>query len=373
VPTALSVSISHAETADVTVTVVSDSADVTVANGGAVVIPMGAVSAPVTLTGVTANPAVTLTATLGTAMKTATVRVVGATEVPKLVSLTPGTASVLPGGMVTLTATLDLPAPMNTDIALTVMPAMGFATVPPLVTVSANQVSATFNVAADPLAMGMGTVSATLGADVFATNLTVQLVSTGHLVLSEIAVKGAMGASDEFVELYNPTAAPIDISLWKLQYKSAAGAFYSDKVTLPINTVVQPRSYYLVVGAGYAGSVPGDFVITATLAFAGDSGHVRIGYPSISTAKADTNVVDWVGYGPGADTPEGATKAPAVATGNISETIERKALPSSTTMTLAPMGADATKGNGYDSDNSGDDWVKRTTREPQNSTSGTEP
>ena len=144
-------------------------------------------------------------------------------------------------------------------------------------------------------------------------------------------------------------------------------------MTLPINTVVPPRSYFLVVGAGYVGTVTGDYVFGTTLAFAGDSGHVRIGFPNLSTAKADTNVVDWVGYGPAADSPEGTSKAPAVASGNIAESIERKALPSSTSMTMGPMGADATKGNGYDSDNSGENWVVRAARDPQNAASAHEP
>lgn len=373
VPTALTVTLSHAEQTNVTVNVGSGSADVVVQNGGAVVVPAGATSAPVLLQGVNANPMVTLTATLGTSMKTATVRVVGASEVPKLVALTPNTASSPPGGMVTLTAKLDLPASMDTSIALSVMPGTGFGTVPATVTVPANQVSASFNLTLDPAAMGNGTVSATLGADTVTSMVSVQLVNTHHLVLSEIGVKGPAGASDEFVELYNPTSVPIDISQWKIQYKSATGGFYADKVTLPINTVVAPRSYYLVAGSGYTGTVTADYLFSQSLAFAGDSGHVRIGTPGISTAKGDTKVVDWVGYGPGADTPEGTTKAPQVTSGNIPETIERKALPSSTTMTLAPMGADALKGNGYDTDNSGEDWVKRTTREPQNSSSPAEP
>ncbi|MBX7113722.1 MAG: DUF4215 domain-containing protein [Myxococcaceae bacterium] len=373
VPTPLSVTISHPETANVTVNVVADSADVTVANGGMVTILAGATSAPLTLTGVNANPMVTLTATLGPSMKTATVRVVGPAETPKLVSLTPATGSVLPGGMLTLTATLDLPAPTDTVVTLALSPATGFGAVPAMVTIPANQVSATFILAADPMAMGMGTVSATLGAATLTSQVGVQLVTTQHLVLSEVAVKGPGGASDEFVELYNPTAAPIDISLWKIQYKSAAGAFYADKVTLPINTVVPPRSYFLVVGAGYVGAVAGDHVYGQPLAFAGDSGHVRIGFPNMSTAKADTNVVDWVGYGTAADSPEGTSKAPAVAAGNIAESIERKALPSSTSMTMGPMGADAFKGNGYDSDNSGENWVVRSVREPQNAASPVEP
>ena len=52
-----------------------------------------------------------------------------------------------------------------------------------------------------------------------------------HVVVSELQTAG-VSATDEFVELYNPTAAPVDISGWKLQYKSDTGVSYSTKLTI---------------------------------------------------------------------------------------------------------------------------------------------
>ena len=56
---------------------------------------------------------------------------------------------------------------------------------------------------------------------------------TTHVVISEFATRGANSATDEFVELYNPTDAPIDLSSWKLEYKSATGTTWSPRANIP--------------------------------------------------------------------------------------------------------------------------------------------
>lgn len=377
IPTALAVSLSHVEATDTTVVVTSGSADLTVGNGGSVVVPAGQLSAPVPVTGVAQNAGVQLTATLGTSSKVATVRVLGATELPAVSAVTPASGAVTQGNKLAMRVVLDLPPLVATDVALTLNPP-GFGTVPALVTVAADQVSVGFDLVAGAAATGSATVTATLGASSAQAQVTAQAVSTTHVVISELAVKGpgtggTNSASDEFVELYNPTSQPVDIGGWKLQYKSAAGTAYSDKVTIPGQTVMAPRSYFLVAGRNYTGSVAADLKVTFDLAFAGDSGHVRLGDQSVTTAKQDANTVDWVGYGTSADTPEGGSKAPTVPTGARPDTIERKALPTSTAATMDSGGADAVKGNGWDSDRNGDDFLVRATRDPQSSASPPEP
>ena len=374
IPTALTVTLSHTETNPTVVTITSGSADVTVTD---VTVPAGQLSAPVPVTGVNQNASVTLTASLNGSNKTANVRVLGAAEVPVLVALTPATAGVTAGTSVQLRAVLDIPPLVATDVALSINPA-AFGTVPATVSVQADQISAPFNVTADAAATGSATVIGTLGAAMATATVNAQAVSTNHIVISELGVKGpgtagANSASDEFVELYNPTAQLVDIGGWKIQYKSSAGAAYSDKVTIPGQTVMPPRSYYLISGRNFTGTVTPDIKTTTDLSFAGDSGHVRLGNQSVTTAVADVNAVDWVGYGPNANSPEGGTRAPAVPTGATADTIERKALPGSTTATMAAGGADATAGNGYDSEKNGDDWVLRAVRDPQSSASPTEP
>ncbi len=78
-------------------------------------------------------------------MPTAHVRVVDAAETPALVSVTPNPAAVVPGGMVTLTVTLDIPAPSGgSTVTLAVAPS-GAGSVPANVVVAADQLEATFD------------------------------------------------------------------------------------------------------------------------------------------------------------------------------------------------------------------------------------
>jgi len=67
-------------------------------------------------------------------------------------------------------------------------------------------------------------------------------VSTS-IVISEFRVRGPNGGNDEFIELYNPTALPIDLSFHRLQYKSVAGAAYltADLFAFPMDTFIAPR------------------------------------------------------------------------------------------------------------------------------------
>ena len=379
IPTPLTVTLNHTDGADVAVTVASPSADLVVADGGVIVVPAGQLSAVVPLTGVAANAGVQLTATHGTASLNATVRVLGASEQPQVVAVEPTGATVVKGGSTTLTVRLDLPAPPGgSTVDLALAPPTGFGSLPANVVVPADALSATFVLTADAAATGVATVTATLGGSSAQTTVAAITAGADHVVISELAPKNIGGgtstsANDEFVELYNPTAQDVDIGGWKIQYKSATGASYADKVTIPGQTVMPPRSYYLVAGRSYTGTVTPDLRHTADLQFAGDSGHVRLGNENVTVQKVDGNVVDAVGYGTTADSAEGGSRAPALPTGATAHTLERKANPASTASSMASGGADETAGNGQDSDSNGADFVVRLVRDPQNAQSAPEP
>lgn len=49
---------------------------------------------------------------------------------------------------------------------------------------------------------------------------------TVHLVINEVQIAGA-SSTDEFIELYNPTAESIDLTGWSLKRKSSSGTEYS--------------------------------------------------------------------------------------------------------------------------------------------------
>lgn len=200
------------------------------------------------------------------------------------------------------------------------------------------------------------------------------------VVISELATAGLAGAGDEFIELYNPWSTTVPIAGWKLQYRSQAGASYQAIDVLPAGAAVPPRGYYLVASgttSGYAGSVAADYVVrtgagaATTMNLAAAAGHVRLGQPGVSTnVDGGTEVVDTIGWG-NAVGPEGTPiAAPDFAGG---QSVERKAKASSTQATMAPAGVDERAGNGRDSNDNGQDFVPRVSRQPQSRASATEP
>ncbi len=166
----------------------------------------------------------------------------------------------------------------------------------------------------------------------------------GHIVINQFASRGASSASDEFVELYNPSAANISIANWKLQYKSSTGATWSDRVTFPAGTVINAGKFRLTANsAGYtapASGVTPDNWWSVTSGSA-DDGHFRV--------ISDTgSVVDLVGYGTTADSPEGASPAPSQGTTANGKSVKRLT-------------------DGGDSNNNGADFSVITARTPRNS------
>lgn len=185
-----------------------------------------------------------------------------------------------------------------------------------------------------------------------------------HVVISEFATRGAAGnAAGEFVELYNPTNASVNVSGWKFEYRSASGSSYNPLVTIPEGTVMPPKSYYLLVASTWAGVPVGD--VSWNASGLADNGNIRI-----TTAAGAT--VDRVGFGTGND-PEGST-APNHGDAPNDNSVERKASAASTAASMGAGGAEEFAGNGWDSNNNAADFVVRTGgRQPQNSASGTEP
>jgi phosphatidylserine/phosphatidylglycerophosphate/cardiolipin synthase-like enzyme/predicted extracellular nuclease len=189
-----------------------------------------------------------------------------------------------------------------------------------------------------------------------------------HVVISEFATRGLSSATDEFVELYNPTSSAIDISGWKLQYKSASGTIWNDRAILPANSSIPAHGFFLIANqTSYTGPPAADYTSGSWTSGTGmaDSGHERI-------IDASAVQVDLVGWG-SAIAPEGSP-APNHGTSANGNSVERKALASSTADSLASGGAHALLGNGQDTDNNASDYVVQTHgRNPQNSASPIEP
>jgi phosphatidylserine/phosphatidylglycerophosphate/cardiolipin synthase-like enzyme len=194
------------------------------------------------------------------------------------------------------------------------------------------------------------------------------LAAASHVVISEFATRGPASATDEFVELYNPTSSAISLAGWHLQYKSATGTTWSDRAVLPANASIAAHGFYLIANQTYAGAVAPDFTSGSWGSGTGmaDNGHEQLTDASLVT-------VDLVGWG-SAIAPEGGVAAPNHGTTANNNSVERKALATSTADSLAAGGAHAMLGNGQDTDVNGSDFVTQTHgRDPQNTLSPIEP
>jgi cysteine-rich repeat protein len=253
-PTALTVQLSNAPAVDTVVTVTSGDMNSLTVVGGGVTILAGTTSAPVLVNGLLQSPSVTLTATLGASMLAANVRVIDNTkEQPSIVSITPAAPMAAAGSTVTLTVTLDIPAPAGgASVALALNPPTA-GTIPPTVTVPQNQLSATFDYV-DGSMVTSATVTGTLGASMASSTITISAAGTctaTNLLISEIRSRGAGGAGDEFVELYNPTSTPVTLgATWKLEGRSNAAATYTARWT-GSGKVIPAHGHFLLASAGY--------------------------------------------------------------------------------------------------------------------------
>jgi len=108
-----------------------------------------------------------------------------------------------------------------------------------------------------------------------------------HMMISEIQSRGSNGGTDEFVELVNPTCLEIDLSGWKIDYRTASlVSTFGLRAVIPAGTHLGPGHHYLIAGAGYDAAVTGDLTLSSAI---NDAGVVRLLTP-------DSVLVDAVGY-----------------------------------------------------------------------------
>ena len=79
-----------------------------------------------------------------------------------------------------------------------------------------------------------------------------------HLVISEIRSRGLGGANDEFLELYNPTAASVTLdNTWKIDGRSDSATSYTTRWTGTGKTI-PAHGHFLITGTTYAQTPAGD-------------------------------------------------------------------------------------------------------------------
>lgn len=181
--------------------------------------------------------------------------------------------------------------------------------------------------------------SAVRAAPLAGTDVTAAAVV--HVLISEI-MTGGTGASDEFVEIYNPGAAGLTLDGLELIYVTASGATITRKATWGPGAMVAPGAHVLVANAAGIFAGVADLTYANGLAATGGSLALRV----IGSATA----VDAVGWGTATSTWLETTPAPAPA---ASSSLER-----------LPGGE---LGSGQDTDHNLVDFVVRPVPDPQNS------
>ena len=207
-------------------------------------------------------------------------------------------------------------------------------------------------------------------------------------MIAEVAAEGAdskdqtgfllTGVLNEYVMLYNPTAASIDLKGLVLQFWN--GSTYTSMTdsgtTKPLVGSIDPYHYFLVVPQKYDKNLPTpDFIANKSWDIKGDQGFIRIA--RISTpyfpAPNGTAVADSVAYGDKMATlGEGKTSALAqigapLSPGSLGAIRRRPATGVRGADLVNPFSPWYYAGAGLDTNSSAKDWAALPTRQPQNS------
>jgi DNA/RNA endonuclease G (NUC1) len=174
----------------------------------------------------------------------------------------------------------------------------------------------------------------------------VQPPSTSPILISQVYGGGGnSGATyqNDFVELYNRSAMPVDTAGWSIQYTADDGDSW-EFGTQPLGGIIGPGEYYLIAlgSNGAVGSPLPAAQINGLINMSGTSGKVALvnSFDGLvgNCPLGDPSLLDFVGYG-SPDCREGASPAPA---------------PSNSTA-IFRLG-----GGGIDTNNNGSDFVTGT-------------
>lgn len=162
-----------------------------------------------------------------------------------------------------------------------------------------------------------------LGLAVAATGLSVAVVTPAQAVSTTVVIQEVYGAGGnsgatynaDFVELYNPTANPIDLTGMSIQYRSATST--SNAAAYALSGTVAAGDTFLIQmsnpGANGAALPTPDATASPQILMAAGAGQVLLAstttpFPGATTGNVAGNaaLVDMVGYGTTATTFEGA-------------------------------------------------------------------
>jgi len=143
------------------------------------------------------------------------------------------------------------------------------------------------------------------------------LAASSTLVISQVYGGGGNNGAtfkNDFIELLNISASPIDLNGYSVQYAPTTGSFSVSNLTVLPNFTLQPDQYFLVeeaAGLGGTTNLPAPDA-TGLINLSATAGEVALvnGNQAIGTCT-DAEVVDLVGFGVGVNCSETAP-APAL-------------------------------------------------------------
>jgi hypothetical protein len=181
-----------------------------------------------------------------------------------------------------------------------------------------------------------------------------------NVVISEIQVRSDADTDDEFVELYNPSGSPVDLTGWKLARKTQSGLTQNNLIASMSGTI-PAKGYFLIASPESLASGSADEVY-------GTSSHISVDNTVLLFGADGTTLVDMVGMG-----VSSASETASIDNPISGGSVERKAQSSSSDVTMGLGGTDEFAGNGWDTDDNSADFLERTVSQPQNSLSTIEP
>ncbi|HQB50646.1 MAG TPA: lamin tail domain-containing protein [bacterium] len=190
------------------------------------------------------------------------------------------------------------------------------------------------------------------GADAWTVLLEKEPEPSLKVVISQLATRGPAGASDEFVELYNPNNKAVDLSAWRLQTRSASGNTWinrSGSNGLPDGSQIEAHGYFLLASKDYSRELIPDYQHEGNWGLSDDGGHWRV----VDNLGVE---LDRIGYNQSVE-PEGEAAIADLAQGY---SLQRKAVVTSTANDLIEGGNHFSLGNGFDSDNNAHDFIEQT-------------
>jgi hypothetical protein len=343
IPTPIQVTLSRPATAATIVTLASGD-PMSLGVPASVTVPMGATSAPVSMSGLvaTAMP-VAVMASLNGRTVNGMVRVIDVAQAAMLFDLQPATAGTSLGGTVTLTVTLDVPAPAGGAV-VTLSSAPG-GTVPASVTVMQDQLSNTFTYTQTGAA-GTDTVTATLGV-----SKTAMITVKQHLVINEVDYDQVGTDTMEFIEIYNPGSSAVDLSNFAIVYINGANNTEYARNNL---TGMLGGDSYLVV----ASSTTTVDINATKITFGAASNNIQNGNPDglAIINKTTGEVVDALSYG--------GSITMAMITGLTGPRTLVEGTPTALKDSNTAVGSLSRFPNGMDNDNAATDWIFTTTPTP---------